>query len=159
MMLVTLVLAMGKYTPLFPLLFEYAPGFNLFRGMDKFIWLTALFLSMLAGIGLDQVLRDSERPWWLIGGRLCPELRFAVCRFGRRSGMVGQGDEQVRPWEAPYMIRPRSITLLITCHRPAPGCVRDVIEGAACLFCAGGILTLAKSRRRIACVGMVLMAD
>ena len=68
MLIIVLVLAMGGYTPVFHLLFDYVPGFNLFRGMDKFLWLAALFLSVLAGVGLDQMLRGRAVPWWLIGG-------------------------------------------------------------------------------------------
>ncbi len=157
MILVTLVLAMGKYTPLFPLLFKYAPGFNLFRGMDKFIWLTALFLSMLAGIGLDRVLRNSERPWWLIGGAAMSGI--ALCGLAVLAGdpeWWAKVMSKLRPSEAPYMTAaihnapdylPRTSTRFVS----------SIIEGAACLFCAAGILALVKSHRRIACIGIVVM--
>ncbi|MDD5557305.1 MAG: hypothetical protein PHN82_08655 [bacterium] len=45
------VLALGAYSPLFPLLHRYAPGLSLFRGQAKFILITAFSLSVLAGFG------------------------------------------------------------------------------------------------------------
>lgn len=57
-LVVLLILALGANTPLFPLLYASVPGFNLFRGNAKFIFQAAVVLAMLAGIGLDRVLRD-----------------------------------------------------------------------------------------------------
>jgi len=51
------ILAMGKYTPLLKILYYYVPGFNLFRGNSKFIFLTALSISVLAGFGIDVLLK------------------------------------------------------------------------------------------------------
>ena len=62
MLVIMLVLAMGCYTPLYYVLFHYVPGFNAFRGMDKFCWLAALFLSALAGIGMDELIRRGTAP-------------------------------------------------------------------------------------------------
>ena len=56
MSLLLLLLALGAYTPLFKLLYEYAPGFDQFRGNSKFIFLASLFLALLAGVGLDHLL-------------------------------------------------------------------------------------------------------
>ena len=53
------ILAMGKYTPLLELLYTYVPGFNLFRGNSKFIFLNALSLAILSGFGADAVCRRS----------------------------------------------------------------------------------------------------
>jgi hypothetical protein len=49
------VLAMGRYTPLHQLLYNYLPKFNSFRGTSKFLYVTALVLSMLAGMGLERI--------------------------------------------------------------------------------------------------------
>ena len=57
MVAVCLVLAMGKYTPLHELLHDHVPGFDLFRTMAKFIFPALLFLAMLAGLGLDALIR------------------------------------------------------------------------------------------------------
>ena len=86
MLVVSLVLAMGGYTPLFYLLFHYVPGFNAFRGMDKFLWLAALFLSALAGIGMDQMLRGQTAPRWLAAG--VAGLGVALCLLASLPGQL-----------------------------------------------------------------------
>lgn len=52
---VSVVLAFGKYTPLLKLLYTTVPGFNLFRGNSKFIFLNALSIAVLSGFGADVV--------------------------------------------------------------------------------------------------------
>jgi hypothetical protein len=54
-------LALGAYTPLFGVLYAHVPGFASFRGHSKFIVQAAVFLAMLAGIGVDGLLR-APRP-------------------------------------------------------------------------------------------------
>lgn len=51
----TLVLAAGQYTPLLHFLFQYVPGFDMFRGYSKFVFQASLFLALLAGIGFDSL--------------------------------------------------------------------------------------------------------
>jgi hypothetical protein len=62
MVLIMLLLALGSHTPLFGLLHSVVPGFDRFRGNSKFIFHAALFLTLLAGIGLDGLLRTRRRP-------------------------------------------------------------------------------------------------
>ena len=50
-------LALGHYTPLFEVLYQYAPGFNRFRGWSKFIHPASLFVVMLSATGFDALLR------------------------------------------------------------------------------------------------------
>ena len=65
-----LLLALGAHTPLFKLLYHYAPGFDQFRGNAKFIFLASLFLALLAGVGLDRVLQCRRIPMPLVAGAL-----------------------------------------------------------------------------------------
>jgi hypothetical protein len=59
MVVVSIVLALGYHTPLFKLLYYYAPGYNTFRGSAKFALFGVLFLSILSALGLDQLnVRD-----------------------------------------------------------------------------------------------------
>ncbi|MCF6147607.1 MAG: YfhO family protein [Candidatus Kuenenia sp.] len=51
--LITTILALGKFTPLFKILYAVVPGFNMFRGNSKFIFIVAFSLSVLAGFGLE----------------------------------------------------------------------------------------------------------
>ncbi|MCK4390725.1 MAG: hypothetical protein KAV83_10890 [Desulfobacterales bacterium] len=57
MALLLLLLALGGYTPLFKILHTWVPGFDKFRGNSKFIFQASLFITMLAGIGLDYLIR------------------------------------------------------------------------------------------------------
>ena len=66
-LLATLVLALGDATPVFRLLYDYVPGFDRFRAVAKFNFLSALFLIVLAGHGLDRMVREgavSHRAIW-----------------------------------------------------------------------------------------------
>jgi hypothetical protein len=55
------ILALGSHTPLFPLLFKYAPGFNSLRGNSKFTFPCILFALALAGYGVDALLQGNRR--------------------------------------------------------------------------------------------------
>ena len=59
--LILLVLALGSYTPLFPWLYQYAPGFGRFRGWSKFSYAAMLLLVVVAATGFDVLLRDGVR--------------------------------------------------------------------------------------------------
>lgn len=59
--LVMLLLALGSRTPLFGFLYSFVPGFDKFRGNSKFIFHAVLFLTLLAGIGLDSLLRSRRK--------------------------------------------------------------------------------------------------
>jgi len=55
---VMLVLALGAYTPLFKLTYGYVPGFDRFRNSCRFLFPATMFLAMLAGLGLDSLIRQ-----------------------------------------------------------------------------------------------------
>jgi hypothetical protein len=55
---VSLLLALGVYTPLFGFLYHWVPGFDRFRSISKFIFLASLFLGLLAATGLDRLFRQ-----------------------------------------------------------------------------------------------------
>ena len=52
-----LVLALGRFTPLYPLLFKYLPFFDTFRYPVKFLFIFTFWLCVTAGMGLDVVRR------------------------------------------------------------------------------------------------------
>ena len=60
--LVSLLLALGLYTPLFSFLYNWVPGFDRFRSISKFIFLASLFLILLGATGLDQLFRREKIP-------------------------------------------------------------------------------------------------
>ncbi len=61
LLLVSLLLALGKNTPFYGLLYHRMPGINLIRFPVKFLYLAIILLCLLAGLGWDalaQKLRD-----------------------------------------------------------------------------------------------------
>lgn len=50
------LLALGANTPLFWILYNFAPGFDRFRGISKFVFPAVLFFALLATMGLDRLL-------------------------------------------------------------------------------------------------------
>ncbi|NLF15354.1 MAG: YfhO family protein, partial [Anaerolineaceae bacterium] len=64
--LVSLLLALGRFTPLYPLVFRYVPGFGLFQAPARLMIGYALAVPLLAGIGaealrLTQFVRSALR--------------------------------------------------------------------------------------------------
>ncbi len=55
-----LLLALGKYTPLYQFLYNYFPGINLVRYPVKFFVFTIFSLSLLAGMGTDLILKKGN---------------------------------------------------------------------------------------------------
>lgn len=58
--LASLLLALGRYTPLYPLFFRYVPGFGLFQAPARLVLGYALAVPLLAGIGADAVRLTSR---------------------------------------------------------------------------------------------------
>jgi len=80
----SLLLALGSYTPLFHLLYEFLPGISHLRGSSKFKLVACLFLILLAAVGLDLLLRQKpeERqkniPWLMRTGLFLSTLCLLV---------------------------------------------------------------------------------
>lgn len=60
--IVCLILALGAHTPLHRILYDFLPGFSMFRGSSKFNFLVVLFVALLAGYGFDTLLRAKRIP-------------------------------------------------------------------------------------------------
>lgn len=66
-----IVLALGKYTPLYRLLYDWLPLFDRFRANARFMGLAVMLLTLFAGYGLDRILRERAVParsLWVAGG-------------------------------------------------------------------------------------------
>ncbi len=88
------VLALGIATPLFGILYQFAPGFNLFRAQARWLVLLAIGVSMLVGLGMqalaEGVSRRLSMSWLLswcalvamgalgawLGARISPETEY-----------------------------------------------------------------------------------
>ena len=86
--IIMLVLAFGANTPLFKLLYHYVPGFNRFRANAKFIIEAALFLAMLAGVGLDRLLYNPAGSKWLALGACVAGLAVGIAAWQLHAASV-----------------------------------------------------------------------
>jgi hypothetical protein len=74
--LVAIVFALGNNTPIFPFLFRYIPGFNMFQAPARWLVLTEFCLALLAGFGVKHwVPAKSRTLYWT---RLATAGAFAV---------------------------------------------------------------------------------
>ncbi|NLE44950.1 MAG: YfhO family protein [Chloroflexi bacterium] len=69
---ISILLAMGIYTPVFPFLFRYVPTFNLFQSPARWLAVTTVGLSALAALGADawpEGIRGRRRAtrWTIVG--------------------------------------------------------------------------------------------
>ncbi len=83
---ITLLLALGKNTPLFRLLYDAVPGFDRFRSVSKFTFETIMLASLLAGGGLQSILSSGVKPFFGFGCGFAGMLAFIA------SGMVAARD-------------------------------------------------------------------
>ena len=83
MAVVALVLALGKNTPIYTLVFGYVPGFGAFQAPARFLYLYTFGVATLAGIGADR-FRLSYRAQYvsrllLAGGVALAALAAVLC--------------------------------------------------------------------------------
>ncbi len=93
---VTLILSFGYYTPLFRLLYDWLPLFASFRGTSKFVFLAALFVALLAGVGLDAVLRSRAARWPVAVAAGCAVLLLGGAVAITRSAAAGDAGAWAR---------------------------------------------------------------
>jgi hypothetical protein len=72
---VTLLIALGKYLPIFPFLFRFIPTFNLFQAPARFMIIGVFCLCLLAGFGVEYWLAPTGRGLY-------------VCRLGVMAGVA-----------------------------------------------------------------------
>jgi hypothetical protein len=85
---IMLVLALGANTPLFKLLYLWAPGFDRFRANAKFIIEASLFMIMLAGAGLDRLLTTPKGNNGLALGLFVAGIIVVCAGLGLRSAAL-----------------------------------------------------------------------
>jgi hypothetical protein len=158
MLICVLLLAMGCYTPLFHLLYNYVPGFNLFRGMDKFIWLAALFLSLLAGIGMDLTLRRQRAPWWLVVGAAgLGVVLFFLSSLPPQLDWWAWVLRCVRDTHS-YLMPSNVFTDPLFISVTSTQASLSLLRGGLTLIAGAFLLRLARSRLKLACAAMLALA-
>ncbi|MBN2303174.1 MAG: YfhO family protein, partial [Anaerolineae bacterium] len=85
--LAVLVIAMGRYGPVFRLLYDHVPTFDAFREPVRWLILVALALSVLAGIGVGYWGRGKWIVFWsrlaAAGGGAMALMAFGFVEFGQ----------------------------------------------------------------------------
>jgi len=163
MALVLLLLALGSHTPLFKVLYNYFPAFDRFRGTSKFIFQASVFLALLAGVGLDTLLKSHKKHARLVlsvaGGSLAA--------FGASLALLSAtGDNPVRWWRGiMHAVSATGETYLPALTyasaefvaQAAANAARGLAVAAGALAVLAGMLWVSR-RRRWAAYGIALLA-
>jgi hypothetical protein len=93
MVIVCLVLALGRHTPLYWPMFKWLPQYGSFRGTTKFAVFAAAFVSVLAAMGFDRLMTDERAPTWpaFVAGALALILGLVWLVLGTQSSQGTQG--------------------------------------------------------------------
>jgi hypothetical protein len=67
LIVICIVLALGKFLPLYRILFNYFPMYGSFRTTSRFNIPFTLFVAVLAGAGFDRLRQRTSIPWGFLG--------------------------------------------------------------------------------------------
>ncbi len=90
--LVSIILALGKNTPVYPFLYKYIPGFDMFQAPSRWSILGIFFLAIIAGIGSQLWVRPTGRA--LYWSRLGTVAAFAITVGSGIGWLVLQGQTE-----------------------------------------------------------------
>jgi len=81
---ISLILAFGSNTPIYPFLYEWVPPFRVMRFPEKYFYLTYVLLIFIVVRGLAQISNNKEsRPPWLAGVVIFIAwvVAYGICRW------------------------------------------------------------------------------
>ncbi|MEK7323996.1 MAG: hypothetical protein AAB217_01915, partial [Chloroflexota bacterium] len=61
---ISIILALGKNTPIFPFFYRFVPGFDLFQAPARMLVWYTFAVSLLAGVGADQWQASARKRYW-----------------------------------------------------------------------------------------------
>ncbi len=156
---VTVILALGAYTPLYSVLYEHLPFYGSFRGTVKFAYLLTLFLAMAAGAGFDQLVRSPKS-----FARTAPIVILAATVLIAAVGWWTWSTAQVPHglWARFVGSIPanRDLYLMPEIHRPENSLPRNIVDRVTTLYADPQFLqvTAAYAGRQMAvAVGILLL--
>jgi len=163
MVIILAILALGSHTPLFRMLHAYVPGFNKFRGASKFIFQMSLFLIMLAGIGLDRLIKVSRMRrsviLTLLGGAVILGIVAAVLFVSSRDPRPADWWRAVMKWTMtsagpePIIIRYAPLV-----QGAAANAAKSLFLSSVLLAVLGALVYLRRYSRKVVYLVMVLGA-
>jgi uncharacterized membrane protein YfhO len=165
----SLVLALGKYTPLLRLLYAWVPGFNLFRGFSKFIVVFSFAVSILAGYGATHISAWAKERDSRLRSLAYVILAFAILLLlVALSAFLGTADLQPS-WTSLVKAYDRGLddysggalpdNVFLLSLRVA---LRDLLRSGVVLFLLGGLLLsvvkLKAPSRKLLMIGILALA-
>ncbi len=166
MLVLTIVVAAGVYTPLYGVFYKYLPKFNSFRGVCKVYFIANLFLCMLAAAGYDALLRPVRPRRWTFLAIVLGFVALLVARGGfavRSSGADIHGFwaaflKSISQTQDLYLIPPSFYTQPNFIARTASLAASQLFIAAGTLFLLALIVFMLRYHRVIAYLLIVLAA-
>jgi hypothetical protein len=103
--LISFIIALGSNTAVFPFLYQYIPGFDLFQAPTRYSIMALMALAILAGLGASQLRRPQGKALYstrltavgcfsisagaVIAGALLPEIRSSFLYSAGKAGFIG----------------------------------------------------------------------
>jgi hypothetical protein len=161
MIFICCVLALGRHTPLYRVMYDLLPKYGSFRGTVKFAYPAILFMSLLSAIGFDELRRRRIRLALelslavfalalVVNGFMIRPTLDAWKRFVHSTGQAAHDARElfVRPlaeYDAPKLIDPA-----------AAGAVRSLFLAVGTVVAVAGIVGAMRWWPRIRCALIVL---
>ncbi|MBI2193607.1 MAG: YfhO family protein [Planctomycetes bacterium] len=159
----SLLLALGQFSFLYPLVYSTVPGYSLFRGHAKYLVIAALALSVLAGLGLDSALAMEKtrlaraaRALGLGGLALAAAFLLLDRSFARTEG-VPEIWRQVIEWETGASVQAGDAGIALTWERMVREAGRSILFILLAAAWLGVASHRASSAQRIAASGFGLL--
>jgi len=155
LVVIMLVLALGSNTPLFRVLHRWVFGFNQFRANAKFIIEASLFLTILAGTGLDYLLHSPRGNRWLALGLLIAGIVVGGVAIRLRSAAKATGSTSWWPQSMQKIYATGETYQTASIYTDPPSVMRDglfasngLTRAAAEFLILSGLVFLAGVNRR-----------
>ena len=154
--MVSIVLALGRFTPLFGLFYEYVPGTRLFRGPSKWLGLTSFSVAALAAFGLHGLMESVSETgrkrlrrlgWVLVGCSVVAAALVAAAPWRDAPAAWADSIRWISQFErdgidAPPLGNPAFFD-------ESWACARTSVCRFAVLLAAGGMLVLLRGKGRL----------
>jgi hypothetical protein len=125
---VTLLWALGGYTPFFHLVYALVPGTKYFRAPSTIFFVTAFAIAALAGQGIEAVLERRVRPVYVIA---CAAVAVLIAALAAAGGLTNVAESLAGP--------ERYEAVLANAPEVTFGAVRDMIV----VLVAAGLIVFA----------------
>jgi len=131
------VVALGRYTPVYRVLFDWFPGADVIRTPAKFLCQASVFVALLAGLGVDRLLEDARQARRVAAVAWGAALILLGLALWLGQADPGGADSPLRAWSA---LEGAKLHAEAVYARWLPIAMRALWLGAASLAVLGGLL-------------------